>query len=372
MEIRSLKENTVSSWNDLGNAWKTLREINVDEIRRESEQSLSIACIGSPTLLEIVTELLHCNAAARYQPVWVDPLRYYNPPLVAVPDNFRHSDLLLLVIDGRQQLPRSEMEMFNQLEAVTLPLLVVVLYSDRLPEFASGNMPSVLRAARTVTLADPFAAGAADMLASAILETIPGELCLAAARQLPGLRSTMAHELINSTSFTNATYTLAAGLPQQIPILSIPFATADILVLTKNQALLVYKLALCYGAPPDFQERIREILPVIGGGYFWRQMARSLVGVLPLWGLIPQIAVAYAGTYTTGMVAWRWYASSEPLSHERIRQIMQEGMQLGQEQARKLLEQARAQSSQAPGRVRALLTRRRGLSDENSKQMPEE
>jgi hypothetical protein len=72
------------------------------------------------------------------------------------------------------------------------------------------------------------------------------------------------------------------------------------------------------------------------------------------------------------MVAWRWYASSEPLSHERIRQIMQEGMQLGQEQARKLLEQARAQSSQAPGRVRALLTRRRGLSDENSKQMPEE
>ncbi len=360
------------SWNDLGNAWNTLREIDVDEIRRESEQSLSIACIGSPALLEVITELLHCNTEARYQPAWVDPLRYYNPPLVVVPDNFRRSDLLLLVTDGRQPLPRSEMEMFNQLEAVTLPLLVVVLYSDRLTEFASGDMPPFLRAARTVTLADPFAAGASDTVASAILETIPGELRLAAARQLPGLRSTMARELINNTSFSNAAYTLAAGLPQQIPIISIPFATADILILTKNQALLVYKLALCYGAPPDFQERIREILPVIGGGYFWRQMARSLVGLLPVWGLIPQIAVAYSGTYTTGVIAWRWYAGNELLSRERIRQIMQEGMQLGQEQARKLLEQARVQGSQTPGRVRALLTRRRGLPDRNPKQTPEE
>ncbi len=360
------------NWNDLGNAWNTLREVHVDEIRRESEQALSIACIGNPVLLEQVTELLHGNSKARYQPVQIDPLHYYNPPLVTVPDEFHHADLLLLAIDGRQQLPQSEMDMFNHREAVTLPLLVVVLYSDRLPEFASGELPPVLRSARTVPLANPGATSAIDTLASAILETIPDKLRLAAARQLPGLRATIARELINNTAFSNAAYTLAAGLPQQIPIISIPFATADILILTKNQAMLVYKLALCYGAPPDFEERIREILPVIGGGYFWRQIARSLVGLLPVWGLVPQIAVAYSGTYTTGVIAWRWYASNELLSGERLKQIMQEGMQLGQEQARKLLKQVREQSTQAPGWIRALVTRRRRLPDNPQQQTPEE
>ena len=87
---------------------------------------------------------------------------------------------------------------------------------------------------------------------------------------------TSSSRTISGVSFTNATYALASGLPEQIPILSVPFAAADIIVLTKNQAILVYRLALAYGAPPDFQDRIREVIPVVGGAFLWRQAARSL------------------------------------------------------------------------------------------------
>jgi uncharacterized protein (DUF697 family) len=206
-----------------------------------------------------------------------------------------------------------------------------------------------------VTLANPQASGAADTLTTALLERLPGELHLAAARRLPGVRACVARNLINSTSFANASYALAAGLPQQIPVLGIPFAAADMLVLTKNQALLVYKLALANGAPPDFQSRIREVLPVLGGAYLWRQLARSLVGLLPVWGLLPKVAIAYAGTYTTGMAAWRWYEGGELVSGTQLKQLSQEALKQGRERAARLIEQARANGQQTPSRMRQLL-----------------
>ena len=65
---------------------------------------------------------------------------------------------------------------------------------------------------------------------------------------------------------------------------------ADMLVLTKNQVLLLFKLAGLYGR--DIQlgpELLFEILPVVGGAFFWRTTARALVGLLPpLLGLLPK------------------------------------------------------------------------------------
>jgi uncharacterized protein (DUF697 family) len=85
-----------------------------------------------------------------------------------------------------------------------------------------------------------------------------------------------------------------------VPVLNIPLNAADMLVLSKNQALLVYKLALAFGAPADFQAQMKEVLPVIGSGFLWRQVARQLVGLIPGFGIVPKVAVAYAGTYATG------------------------------------------------------------------------
>ena len=98
-------------------------------------------------------------------------------------------------------------------------------------------------------------------------------------------------------------------MPSLVPILGIPISAADTVVLTKNQALMVYRLALAFGAPPEFQSRMIEITPVIGAAVVWRQVAGGLVGLVPGYGILPKTAVAYAGTYITGRAAELWYAT---------------------------------------------------------------
>jgi uncharacterized protein (DUF697 family) len=137
-------------------------------------------------------------------------------------------------------------------------------------------------------------------------------------------------------------------------------------VLTKNQAMLVYRLALAYGAPPDFQSRIREVIPVIGGAFLWRQAARSLVGLIPVWGIVPKVAIAYAGTYTTGVVAWRWFESGEIVSTDQMKQITQEAITIGRARAREIIASARNLADQAAARTNAA----GGLGDRLKRAIP--
>ena len=160
---------------------------------------------------------------------------------------------------------------------------------------------------RQTTFVEPRAADAAERLAAAVLAALPAELHLSAARRLPGLRPTFARRLTGEVSLSNAAFTLASGVPSLVPILGIPISAADTVVLTKNQALMVYRLALAFGAPPEFQRRMMEITPVIGAAVVWRQVAGGLVGLVPGYGILPKTAVAYAGTYITGRAAELWY-----------------------------------------------------------------
>lgn len=326
-------------WSDFGNIWNTLREMDVNSIRAEAERGCVIACVGHQSALEELERLLR-GGAQRYGAVGASPLELI--PLeqaAARAEAVRAADLLLIGLDARGPLSDAEREAFGRLEReLATPFLLAVLFGDRA---APGTDLARLLTGHSVTLPDPAALDAADRLAAAVLERLPGESHLAAARSLPGLRATYARDLINSTSFTNATYALASGLPEQIPIISVPFAAADIIVLTKNQALLVYRLALAHGAPPDFTARIREVMPVVGGAFLWRQAARSLIGLIPVWGLVPKIAIAYGGTYATGVAAWRWYANGELVSTDQLRKLTQESLALGRRQAEEIIARAR-------------------------------
>jgi len=121
-------------------------------------------------------------------------------------------------------------------------------------------------------------------------------------------------------------------------VLNLTIAAADMLLLTKNQALMTYKLALAHGAPPDITACLRELVSVVGMGYIWRQAARTLVGLLPLVGIPAKVGVAYAGTYTVGTAAWHWFARGELVSRERIEHMVQEG----QQQARRMFSEMQA------------------------------
>jgi uncharacterized protein (DUF697 family) len=341
----------VPKWSDFGNIFNTLREIDVSAIREEAERPLSIVAVGHDAALDDIDRLLH-QGHERYPATWPNPVQLV--PLSAAAggaQSLAGADMALIAVDARAPLSAAEASSFERLAGLTIPFLVVLLYGERLPEGEAFRSP-VLRS-RAVTIADPQALDAADRLATAVLARLPGELHLAAARRLPGLRPIVARDLIGSVAFTNATYALASGLPEQIPLLNVPFAAADIIVLTKNQAMMVYRLALAYGAPPEFQDRIREVIPVVGGAFLWRHAARGLIGLIPIWGLLPKVAIAYAGTYTTGVAAWRWFESGEIVSADQIKRISAEAMALGRARAAELIDRARAARDQATARSHA-------------------
>ncbi len=157
------------------------------------------------------------------------------------------------------------------------------------------------------------------------------EWLISLGRHLPGLRAALAEHLTSATSAANAQIALISALPGVLPIAEIllpPAAVADIVFLTKNQILLVIKLAALYGEPIDLVARLWEVAPVIGGAFGWRALARELVGVVPGGvGVIAKGSVAYAGTYTVGRAAQIYYAHGNPPSAEERQRIYHEALE---------------------------------------------
>jgi uncharacterized protein (DUF697 family) len=328
----------VPSWNEMGAAFSTLRELDVTAIREEAERPVTIFCLGERGRFDQVAALLRAKGAHRFGPAGADPF-VYRPLGGGSDDELRRADLLLILLDGGTPLSHKDAAALARLGALNLPTTILIcgvaspgeLGAPR-PEFAEATI------AVAPTLEGPAAAAT---VAAAIYARLPGELHLALARRLPGVREVYARELVGSVSFTNASFAAASALPEQIPILAVPFVAADMIVLTKNQGLMVYRLALAHGAPPEFRERLLEVAPVIGGGFLWRQLARSLVSLIPVWGVLPKVSIAYAGTYATGVAAWRWFADGETFSPAGLRQLTNEALRVGRAQAKTLLEAAR-------------------------------
>ena len=89
-------------------------------------------------------------------------------------------------------------------------------------------------------------------------------------------------------------------------MLTAPLNLGDMVVLTKNQLMMCYRLALAAGRDEEPKAMMTEIIGVLGSGVLFRQAARQLVGLIPIAGLLPKVAISYAGTYAIGkaMVGW--------------------------------------------------------------------
>jgi uncharacterized protein (DUF697 family) len=160
-------------------------------------------------------------------------------------------------------------------------------------------------------------------------------------RQFPLFRLAIAHQLINDTCFSNAAYTLSTGIAEVVPIFDVPLNIADLIVLTKAQAFLVYKLGLVFGFSTRWQDYIAEFSSVIGGGFLWRQTARFLIGLIPVWGIVPKVAVAYSGTYVVGNAVLQWYVTGRHLTRKQMHELSVQAFARGKALARGLLERAR-------------------------------
>ncbi|MBV9577523.1 MAG: hypothetical protein JO057_02915, partial [Chloroflexi bacterium] len=171
-----------------------------------------------------------------------------------------------------------------------------------------------------------------DRLFRSLVQAAP-EVILSAGRRHPLLREPIADHLIFDTSRVNAQFAAIASLPAALPFFGgLVGDVADTIVLTKNQVLLLFKLAGLYGRSVEFgPEILLEILPVVGGAFFWRTTARALVGLLPpLLGLLPKTAVAYTGTFVVGQSARYYYRFGDRPPPEIARELRQEAQRLAE------------------------------------------
>ncbi len=126
---------------------------------------------------------------------------------------------------------------------------------------------------------------------------------IAVGRNLPMLRDTVAAKLTRDSANTALKVALASAVVDHIPLVGIvlgAFVSAgDMVAITGIQVMLMLHIEATYGRDPDMQ-RAWQLLPVIGGGFGWRALARELAGFVPIAGIPIKGAIAYAGTIVVG------------------------------------------------------------------------
>jgi uncharacterized protein (DUF697 family) len=127
-----------------------------------------------------------------------------------------------------------------------------------------------------------------------------GESGTALAARLPVLRPAVCDWLIASFARRNAIIAAAVFVPG-----------VDLPALTLNQMRLVLRIAAAHGQEIS-NERLPELLAVLGGGLGFRALARELVDLVPGVGWAVKGAIAYAGTRALGEAAVRLFAARSP------------------------------------------------------------
>ncbi|MEX2426468.1 MAG: hypothetical protein WD401_06860 [Thermomicrobiaceae bacterium] len=165
------------------------------------------------------------------------------------------------------------------------------------------------------------------------LRRVVCDLCrdrsVAFGRYMEQMRTAATCEIIADTSRVNAQFAALSNIPALIPLVGGIFAAgADFLVLTKNQLMMMYRLAAIYDRDLDDRWRIySELAPIVGFGFLWRTTARQIAAIIPFaLAAVPKVVIAFAGTYAIGQAARVYYERGEKLTGEELSQVYKEGL----------------------------------------------
>ncbi len=317
---------------DLVNIWKNLKEVDLRPYREEALNPVKIAIVGRPG----------AGRHALADQLRRDPQRLSSETLTTVlisdldsEEWVNASELIILMLDATSNDYHLEQSLAKKWSGSGKKVLA----------FINKINPSENQPANSISLAwdlERVLHGSVENsyflqheLVPTILELLP-ERHLALGRQFPLFRMAVAHKLINDTSLTNAVYALSTGMAEVVPIFDIPLNIADMVVLTKAQAFLVYKLGLALGFSTRWEEYVAEFGSVIGGGFVWRQLSRMLIGLIPVWGIVPKVAVAYSGTFAVGHVVLQWYLTRSKLTRQQMSAIYTQALTNGKKIAQDL------------------------------------
>jgi uncharacterized protein (DUF697 family) len=353
----------------LTTAWSILTELDTRPLRDLVQTPFPVAIVGRvQTDRQWLADALRTDPFTKeLTPLDTETFLFSLPLNDAVRMQVAQSRLVFFpVATGRTDLSQEEAAIASLLEINPhLPIVVVQIRPGASKEFYTPVL-NVWLGAREIAVdpeeEEPFSAKFVPLL-----KTMAPEQEIQLGYHFPALRPALAKQLIRQTAMTNATYSATTGLAEIVPVLLIPGNVADFVILTKNQGLMAYKIALLMGNDIGMQEMIGELAGVLGSGFLWRETARRLVGFIPGWGIIPKVGVAYAGTYIIGEATYYWYAYHEQMTAEQMKALYIRAVTEGREKAAAIVDsvkKARAdRKSRAPRKRRALpkLRRRKQL-----------
>jgi len=193
-----------------------------------------------------------------------------------------------------------------------------VFYGSGAPEQLSA------RGANSVPLI-----GTPAQVAAGVIAQRP-DLAVAIGRRFPLFRNAASQRVITDASRVNASFALVSALPGVIPITAIflpASAIADTLVLTKNQIMMVMRLATIHGHQPGYTRQIKELIGTVGSALGWRTLARQLVSLVPAGvGAAFKAAIAVSGTYALGRAALLYYQTGRKPTPKQIREAYTDRM----------------------------------------------
>jgi len=318
----------MADWETISNQlWKALAQLDTDAVQAEVERDFRVALIGAP---QCGKTALACALAGTPLSEGVPPelgeclLEFQLPLSVQDVSDLEAATLLILLLDATKGDYTQEVAAADYLSYLGRPTLVCYNKMDLLPvETRLIRGQALWRGAEIMPLSATEPATVEELLVPAVLDVLP-EHGLVLARSFPLFRGVVTDSLVERAALVNATYASASGLAERVPMLRIPFSAEDIEVLSANQAAMTYRLALAYGLPFDWHESASALSQVVEPGELWKQLARRVLGLVPLWGLSSKVRVAYGGTVVVAAVLRVWYGTGQELPPESVRELCRE------------------------------------------------
>lgn len=323
----------MASLSSVKTIWDTLTEVDLTPLREDALRSVRITLLGKEGAGR--SRLAYQMRGDPHHPV----MRTQTPLLIqdlGEIDSLTGTDLVILVINPASGDMIQEESTAETLVNRGYKLLIIINHPLQEGEIVDPHLWNGWDTKHVLV-------GDVDDIGFLIKSFVPAMMTLLAAdlsplaRAFPLFRVPVANRMINDTCLSNAAYSLSTGLAEIVPVLGIPLTITDMIVLTKMQAFLVYKLGLALGYSTRWQDYAAEFGGVLGGGFLWRQIARSLVGLVPLYGIVPKVAISYAGTYVVGHVVLRWYLTGRHVSADEMKGMFRESFQKGKIAAARLI-----------------------------------
>ena len=208
-------------------------------------------------------------------------------------EKLRDFDLILLILDGRYELSNSTTEMYERLNSLNRPVLVVLNKIDLVQTPRDAVRAARRRLGTSVFATSVDQPATIEQLLKAILDTDPKTLS-SLSQNFPDFRRGICHGIVSQAALSGA---IVGAI--RIPI-------ADLLPIMAIQTGMLLKIARTFGYPLN-RERARELLPMLAAGVAVREGSHWLRRRYPEYRKLISISVAGIWTFVLGHAAVQYF-----------------------------------------------------------------